>query len=158
MFRIEFLQPVIGALAVFGLGTWQTSAHDGAVHGNPADPSATISSDVTDWEGQTVNVFGARIVDVDGQVHRLGTSNDAAPFALVFIDQGCTVSNSYAADLNDFNDRAAVEGMQFYGVISDSLMSAKEAREFVRSSGFTFPVIWDSIGDLAHRVEPIITP
>ena len=91
-------------------------------------------------------------------MHRLGVLDDVAPFILVFIDRDCPVSRRYAPELNGYHNRAKAAGMQFYGVVSDSLMSAKEAHAFAQDYGFEFPVLWDPSGDLAMRVEPTITP
>ena len=43
-------------------------------------------------------------------------------------------------------------------MISDSLMTTEEASAFAHDYGFEFPILWDSSGDLAMRVEPTVTP
>ncbi|MGI9405094.1 MAG: redoxin domain-containing protein [Hyphomicrobiaceae bacterium] len=109
-------------------------------------------------ENHVVDVFGTRRIDVHGQVHRLGVTDEVSPFILVFIDRDCPVSSRYAPELNGFHKRAEAAGVQFFGVVSDSLISTENARSFVRDFGFQFPVLWDPSGDLAMRVNPASTP
>ncbi len=44
-------------------------------HDDGQESSADIlATDAGDWKGQSVDVVGARVVDVQGQVHRLGVA------------------------------------------------------------------------------------
>ncbi len=146
---------ILGALLV---AAWAGDVRADAGHASHDKSAAFDVADYTNWAGQTVDVFGARAVDVHGQLHRLGVSDDVKPFVLVFIDRDCPISRRYAPELNRFYAQAKAAGMQFFGVISDSLMSAEEARTFVQDFRFAFPVLWDPSGALAMRVEPAITP
>lgn len=152
------MRQVICALGIFLFGVWAGYARADAGHGNHAGSSAAILPHTANWAGQTVDVFGKRVVDVRGQVHRLGVAEDVGPFVLVFIDRDCPISRRYAPELNRYHGRAKAAGMQFYGVVSDSLLSAKEAGAFIRDFGFEFPILWDPSGDLAMRVGPDSSP
>ena len=110
------------------------------------------------WTGQQVDLFGSRIVDVEGQIHRLGVSHGISPFVLIFIDQHCPISARYGPELNDIAQLATSAGLQFYGVLSNPVMKASEARQYVSETGYEFPVLWDPTGNLAIRLNPIVTP
>ncbi len=114
--------------------------------------------DFSDWHGETVDVIGMRVVDVDGQVHRIGVDDSARPAVLVFLDNYCPVSSRYAPELQAFADQAAEAGFDFFGVMSDPLITPEEARQFARDYGIDFPVIFDGSGDLAVRLDPLATP
>jgi hypothetical protein len=155
---IPFTRRISWALGILLLGVWSFDAFADSGHDNHSVSADSVPPDYAGWRGQTVDVFGKRLVDVRGQVHRLGIDHDVAPFILVFIDQDCPVSRRYAPELNGYHNQAKAAGLQFYGVVSDSLMSAEDARAFALDYGFEFPVLWDPSGDLAMRVEPTITP
>lgn len=127
-----------------------TQAHD-------SDPK-TAAASYEDWTGQSVDVFGARVIDVEGQMHRLGVARGVKPFVIVFIGEQCPVSRRYAPELKRFDAMAESSGLEFYGVISEPFMSASEARAFVADHGLDFTVLWDPSGDLARRLKPDITP
>ena len=115
------------------------------------------------FPGDLVDLFGKRVLDVQGRVHRLGldglgAAGQLSPFVLIFLDRDCPVSRRYAPDLNEFHRQAQDGGARLYGVLADSPLSAKEAGEFVNDYGFEFPVLWDPSGDLAAELEPIATP
>ena len=114
--------------------------------------------DFSGWQGETVDVIGARVVDLDGQIHHIGIANSARPAVLVFLDNYCPVSNRYAPELQAFADEAADAGIEFYGVMSDPLITPEKARQFARDYGIDFPVIFDGSGDLAVRLDPLATP
>ena len=153
---------LLWALGLLVIGSWAAAVQGDEGHAGHQDGQALAQPDYADWPGQRVDVFGTRIVDVEGQIHRLGVGDaldgEVAPFVLVFLDRDCPVSIRYAGDLNGFHEAARAAGVRFYGVVSDSLMSAQEARGYVRESGFAFPVLWDPTGDLAMRVGPELTP
>ncbi len=57
-------------------------------HDDGPEFSANVSAtDDEDWKGQSVDVVGARVVDVQGQVHRLGVASGVAPLVIVFIGE-----------------------------------------------------------------------
>ncbi|MEM7121248.1 MAG: redoxin domain-containing protein [Pseudomonadota bacterium] len=114
--------------------------------------------DFSSWQGETVDVIGARVVDLEGQIHNIGIANSARPAVLVFLDNYCPVSNRYAPELQAFADQAADAGIEFYGVMSDPLITPEEARQFARDYGIGFPVIFDGSGELAVRLDPLATP
>ena len=111
-----------------------------------------------EWQRETLDVLGARVVDVHGQIHRLGVSRGIVPFVVVFIDRHCPISARYAPELNRISELAATAGGQFFAVLSSPLTNATQARKYVSEAGFQFPVLWDPSGDLAGRLEPAVTP
>ena len=80
------------ALGILLIEVWASNAFADSGNDNHIDSADSVPPDYADWPGQTVDVFGKRLVDVNGQVHRLGVVDDVAPFILVFIDRDCPVS------------------------------------------------------------------
>lgn len=111
----------------------------------------------TDGDHRAAGLIGARAVDVDGAVHRLGTT-PPGPLALVFIDTECPVANRYVPRLNELAAEARESGVAFYGVYSDPALTAREAREHRDGRSVTFPVLFDASGDLAERLGPTRVP
>lgn len=110
------------------------------------------------WSGQVAHVYGTRVVDLDGNVHRIGTDTGVRPVVLLFMNAFCPVSSRYAPELNDLAEFADAQGASFYGVMSGPYLTVGEARNFVADHGFHFPVIFDPSGDLALRLNPAVTP
>ena len=110
------------------------------------------------WTGQKARVHGARAVDLDGVVHRIGADAGVGPAALVFMNAACPVSNRYVPELDRLAALAEDRGVAFYGVMSDPYLTTKEARAFVAEYGVDFPVLFDPSGDLALRLDPLVTP
>ena len=128
-----------------------------------ACPFAMATADTTNgshdaWSGQVAHVYGTRVVDLDGNVHRIGTDAGVQPVVLLFMNAFCPVSNRYAPELNDLATFADAHGASFYGVMSGPYLTVGEARNFVADHGFDFPVIFDPSGDLALRLNPVVTP
>ena len=108
-----------------------------------------------------VGILGARAVDLDGGVRRLGmdeVTSPSRPVALVFLDTACPVSNRYAPDLNELASVAADSDVAFFGVLSDPTLSPEDARAHRDDYGLEFPVLFDSAGDLAKRLAPTHVP
>ena len=147
MFR-NFRSLIGHQLAVLLLAPAIATAHTSVVEG--ASPKGQ--------PGEAVDVVGVRVVDVHGQVHRLGVSRDTSPFVMVFLNPYCPISARYAPELNEFSELAALAGLEFYGVLSSPLMKAAVARQYVSDAELRFPIIWDPSGDLALRLGQTITP
>ncbi|MDE0238676.1 MAG: redoxin family protein [bacterium] len=118
----------------------------------------TVNSSHDSWSGQVAHVYGTRVVDLDGNVHRIGTDAGVEPVVLLFMNAFCPVSSRYAPELNDLATFADAHGTSFYGVMSGPYLTVGEARNFVADHGFDFPVIFDPSGDLALRLNPVVTP
>jgi hypothetical protein len=101
-------------------------------------------------------VHGKRLVDIDGNAHRLGAGD--APVALVFLDTECPISNRYAPRLAELSALAAEEGVEFYGVLSDPGVSAATGRAHRDEYALPFPILFDASGELAARLDPSHVP
>ena len=128
---------------------------NGALFAGNADIESTA---IDNAENQQVDVFGTRVVDVFGELHRLGASRGVSPFVLIFVDPQCPISARYAPELNDIAELATSAGIPFYAVLSSPFLNASQARDYVSEVGFSFPVVWDPSGDLALRLMPNVTP
>ena len=112
----------------------------------------------TPGAGDTVDLIGARVIDVEGQHHRIGVSTGKArPAVLVFLDTACPVATRYVPTLNELHAEAQTSGVALYGVLSHPDISWQASADFVDDFGITFPVVLDSTGDLALRLGPRVT-
>ena len=100
-------------------------------------------------------IIGARFLDVDGNVRRLGDEHGAGPAALVFVDAECPVSARYLGELNDFADAALAAGIDFYAVVSSPVRTWADARKLRDDYGLRLAVLLDPSGDLAERLSPV---
>ena len=112
----------------------------------------------TPGAGDTVDLIGARVIDVEGQHHRIGVAaGKAQPAVLVFLDTACPVATRYVPTLNKLHVEAQTSGVALYGVLSNPAIGWQASADFVDDFGITFPVILDSTGDLALRLGPRVT-
>ena len=100
-------------------------------------------------------IIGARFLDVDGNIRRLGDENGAGPAAIVFVDKECPVSARYLGELNAFATEANKHGIDFYAVMSSPHRSWSDAKALRDDYGLDFPVLFDPSGDLAARLDPV---
>lgn len=103
-------------------------------------------------------IIGARFLDVDGNIRRLGDDNGAGPVALVFLGTHCPISNRYVPELNAFAKLAKKQGIDFYGVLSENRTTWDEAEAFRDENNLKFPILLDPARDLANRLKPLATP
>lgn len=105
------------------------------------------------------DIIGVRAVDIQGEVHRIGIENKRAyPVALVFIDIGCVISQRMLPYLNQVHEQASEMDVKFYGIISNPAVHWQEAQKFRAEFDIQFPLLFDSHGDLAHRLSPTVVP
>ena len=162
---VQSLSPVLCSVAIVlaCLALWAGSPvadTDGVMEHDNVDDALMASdpADFSGWKGETVDVIGVRVVDLDGQIHRIGVDDSTRPAVLVFMNNYCPVSNRYAPELQAFADLAAEADIDFYGVMSDPTITSEEARQFATEYGIDFPIIFDGSGDLALRLDPLATP
>ncbi len=104
-------------------------------------------------------IIGVRALDLNGKTHKIGiTDREVHHTTLVFIGIGCPISQRYIPTLNTLYKEAKQKNVAFYGVISDQKASWKEAKEFADQFDIKFPILFDSNGDLAQRLQPTAVP
>lgn len=116
--------------------------------------SRTESASQTPQEA-FAGIIGARFLDVDGAIRRLGDENGAGPAALVFVDDECPVSADYLAEMNGFAAEAEARDVDFYLVVSRPDRTWSDARRLRDQHGLRAPVLFDPSGDLAARLAPV---
>ncbi|WP_372365904.1 redoxin domain-containing protein [Candidatus Uabimicrobium sp. HlEnr_7] len=104
------------------------------------------------------NIIGTRAIDLNGKVIKLGISENISPIAVVFLDTSCPISNRYAPKLNKIYQQSNKQNVPFYGIISDPEISRSQAVEFQAQYKLQFPILFDSAGDLASRLQPTTVP
>ena len=100
-------------------------------------------------------IIGARFLDIDGNIRRLGDENGTGPAALVFVDDRCPVAARYLGEMNDFTAAAEADTIDFYLVVSSSDRTWTDARKLRDDFGLHAPVLFDPSGDLATRLGPV---
>lgn len=119
---------------------------------------ALLSGSATAQVAPNHEIIDFRVVDIDGELHRIGAADGYRPVVLVFLDTGCPVANRYAADLNELADLAQEQGLEFYGILSDPLQTVAGAQEFRDEASLEYPILFDSTGELAQRLHPSHVP
>lgn len=152
-------------LALIGLLAFSTpgQAGSGANHGDHTRGDHDHGSGVNGFTlGDTpalkqgaAQIMGARFIDVDGTLRRLGDEEGAGPVALVFVDSECPVSSRYLGELNAFAETARQYGIDFYAVVSSPYRNWADAKALRDQYGLNFPVLFDPSGDLAGRLNPV---
>ncbi|MEN1705221.1 MAG: redoxin domain-containing protein [Planctomycetota bacterium] len=120
-------------------------------------PASTESVDVVE-RVTTRSIMGMRLIDIDGEMRRIGGESASRPSVFVLLDTGCPIANRYAPDLNALYERSIRAGIEFYGVISDPLVTAAEARKFRDERELRYPILYDATGDLALALDPAAVP
>ncbi len=103
-------------------------------------------------------VRGMRLIDIDGDLHRVGLEDGTRGTVLVLLEPDCPIAGRYAPDLNALFDHALERGLGFYAVVSDPLVTPEQMRTMRDDSGLRYPILVDSTGDLALRLGPKAVP
>ncbi|MEM9015810.1 MAG: alkyl hydroperoxide reductase, partial [Verrucomicrobiota bacterium] len=101
-------------------------------------------------------VLSTRVVDLDGQIHVLGEGRPPKPVVLVFMGPDCPIVRRSVEPLNEI--ATGHDQIQFFGVMSSPHVGRAEAVEFRDEFQVQFPIILDSVGDLALRLQPTTVP
>lgn len=107
---------------------------------------------------QAVDFHSLRMLDVRGEIHVLGETDGIQGTTFVFLSAECPISRRYLPELNRLAVAAADQGIRFYGVISDSSVSRREAARFLSEFEVAFPVLLDTANDLAQLLAPTHVP
>src|SRR2546423_1067515 len=117
--------------------------------------AATISTPPTTQPSPPPPLKG---MDISGVVHLLADDPDVKATALVFLSTQCPISNKYVPELNRLAGAQGSNETRFFAVISDPSVTRAAAAKYVAEYQITFPVLFDASGELAHRLDPKMTP
>lgn len=98
------------------------------------------------------------LTSVEGQIHRLGTSDSAAVTAIVFLSPECPISCQYVPELNRLHDHFSPQGVRLLGVIGDPSLSRSRAARFAAEFQVGFPLLFDASGLLTDACQPTHVP
>lgn len=129
----------------------ETAGSTGPRHARSGSPSANRHEVLA-------SVGPLKGTDLDGRLHRLGQSPQCRGIVVVFLATKCPISNAHLPALNRMAERFGAEGMEFYGVISETTVSRSEAVAHRDEYGIDFPVLFDASGELLSRLQPTHTP
>jgi AhpC/TSA family len=97
-------------------------------------------------------------IDLDGKLRRLGHGRNEAVVAIVFLSTECPISNGYIPVLNRLVNRYSRQGVEFYGVISDSTVTRAAAVAHRKKYDPRFPVLFDASAELRKALRPTHVP
>ncbi len=97
-------------------------------------------------------------LDLEGQVHRIGSGEGYQAVALVFMTTECPISREYVPELNRLAASVADQPVEFLGVISEPGLSRAAAVKFQKEFAIEFPLLFDASGELAQALRPSHVP
>ncbi|MGE5192210.1 MAG: redoxin domain-containing protein [Deltaproteobacteria bacterium] len=100
------------------------------------------------------------VLDTQGVAHSLRTNLDRAALVLVFLATECPIANGYIPELNRQVAALHESGarVEFFGVISDRLVTRTAAAKHAAEFNIGFPVLFDASAELADALQPSHTP
>ncbi|MEM7480791.1 MAG: redoxin family protein [Acidobacteriota bacterium] len=157
--RLPALSPAIAILfaLIVGLVAAVAAEHQHLGH----ESHRTVAeSQVAQPHGlaETTSVIGLRLQTVDGEVVHLGLTDDSRPVAVVFLNDGCTISRRYVRRLNELAELAGKAGVDFFTVVSNPAITWQAARSFRDEYQLHVPLLFDANGELARQLEPQTVP
>ncbi|MEM1297411.1 MAG: hypothetical protein AAGH89_18745, partial [Verrucomicrobiota bacterium] len=101
-------------------------------------------------------IISTRLIDLDGNLHILGAGRPPTAVAMVFLGPDCPISRRSIEALNQLAGED--QTVKLFGIISDPGVDRAAAVAFQSEFEVSFPIVLDSIGDLALRLKPEIVP
>lgn len=146
---------VITRLSALLLLTLSSAAFAGEDHSGHGDHGQVEIGAAGPLKHGAAQIMGARFLDVDGNIRRLGDDDGSGPVALVFVDSECPVSARYLGEMNDFAAVAARHSVDFYVVLSHPRRDWSDAKALRDQYGLKMPMLLDPSGDIASRLNPL---
>jgi thiol-disulfide isomerase/thioredoxin len=97
------------------------------------------------------------LLDTAGAVHRIGEGRATKTVAVVFLNPDCPLCQRYAPTLNKLAG-AKNPAVEFYGVVSITSVTFRDAAKFAREYGLKFPVLFDGSAAVAAALKPTHVP
>lgn len=97
-------------------------------------------------------------LDLDGRAHRVGSGEEAAVVALVFLTTECPIAREYIPELNRLAAEFSSYSAKLYGVIAEPTASRAAAKRFQEEFKIEFPVLFDASSELAATLKPTHVP
>jgi hypothetical protein len=97
-------------------------------------------------------------LDLDGQIHRIGSGEGFNAIGLVFLSTECPVARGYVPELNRLHASLAEQPIRLVGVLSDPALSRADAVKFRDEFKIEFPVLFDASGEIAEVLKPTHVP
>ncbi|MEM7048158.1 MAG: redoxin domain-containing protein [Acidobacteriota bacterium] len=135
----------------------ESGAHGHSAESDDHPPRARGQSAERDLL-QVADLIGLRLQTVDGEAVNLGLGSGARPVAVVFLDDGCTISRRYVPRLNELGEAASEAGVELYAAISNPAITWQEARAFRDEFRLAIPLLFDFNGEVAHQLKPEVVP
>jgi len=97
-------------------------------------------------------------LDLNGEVHRIGSEEGLKGVALVFISTECPIARGYIPELNRLHESLSGQPVKLLGVMSDPTTTRAAAVKFQQEFEIKFPVLFDASGEIAEVLKPTHVP
>jgi hypothetical protein len=84
-------------------------------HGTARETIISVLPPISD---EPAFIIGTRVLDLDGNIRRIGDEDGVRPAVLVFLSSYCTISSRYLPELNALAKTSQKANVDFYGVFS----------------------------------------
>jgi thiol-disulfide isomerase/thioredoxin len=99
-----------------------------------------------------------RIIGIDGQPYEPLTVEPHKAAVLVFVLQDCPICNGYAPLIQRLAAKFSPEGVSFYVIHVDPMLSTADAAKHAKEFGYQLPILIDRKHELVGRVGIEIAP
>src|SRR5688572_1254004 len=107
---------------------------------------------------ESTSLIGLRTLDIEGNLHVLGEDPRSKGFCLVVLGIDCPIAEESLPELDRLAHRARALAIELFGVVSDPFATLAESRRLWDAARPSFPLLFDSNGVLARRLQPSATP
>jgi hypothetical protein len=108
--------------------------------------------------GAATQPAGPVLTDLNGIERRPLSPQDERAAVLIFIRTDCPISNTYAPEINRLMARYGPEKVGFFLVYAMKDLSESDARQHIKSYGYSCPAIIDRRHELVDAVGATATP
>ena len=109
----------------------------------PSAARETILAEPPPLSDEPAFIIGTRMLDLEGNIRRIGDEDAVRPVALVFLDTYCSLSGRYLPELNSMAGAPRDAEVEFYGVFSDPTLAWDDIRQMRDAYEPTFPILFD---------------
>lgn len=152
-------QWVLAGLLLVGCGTGQTAVKSDSPAGTEATVEAVAPVEASDWSalvsksGPSLEPFVLK--QAKGGQYDVGRSlSENKVIMISFWATWCGPCKTELERMAPVYEDLAGEGFEYLAVSTDSAESVSEVRPYIRSCGYSFPVLLDTTGDLLSRYNP----
>lgn len=115
-----------------------------------------VAADTSDTEHDRLRCLKG--IDVHGKQHQFAETEKCKATVVVFLATRCPISNGTLPTMGRVATRFKPRGIEFYGVVSDPVVTREAAAKHHTEFHIPFPVLFDASGSLKKCLQPTHTP